>query len=82
MLLSLQPDDISAHIGVQRYPCTCQDVQPWCRVPGDTSGKHKIVEIKNFDFLSFAFLFLSGKLGKQSSRFRAAKTFFFAITLK
>jgi hypothetical protein len=28
----------------------------------------------------FAFLLLSGKLGKQSLRFRAAKTFFFGIT--
>ena len=36
MLLPVQPGDISAHAGVQRYPCTCQDVQPWCRVPGDT----------------------------------------------
>jgi hypothetical protein len=34
---------------------------------------------KNFDFL-FAFPVLSGKFGKQSLRFRAAKTFFFGIT--
>jgi hypothetical protein len=29
----------------------------------------------------FAFLLLSGKLGKQSLRFRASKTFFFGITV-
>jgi hypothetical protein len=42
------------------------------------SGKHKIVE-KNFDSF-FGYLVLSGNLGKQSLRFRAAKTFFFGIT--
>jgi hypothetical protein len=41
--------------------------------------KHKIVAIKNFNFLS-CFLVLSGKLGNQSLRFHTTKTFVFDIT--
>jgi hypothetical protein len=36
---------------------------------------------KKLGFSVFCFLVLSGKLGKQSLRFRAAKTFFFGITV-
>jgi hypothetical protein len=43
------------------------------------SGKHKIVGEILFSF--FCFLVLSGKLGKQSLRFRAAIYFFFGITV-
>jgi hypothetical protein len=45
------------------------------------SGKHKIVAIKKLWFSFFAFPVLSGKFGKQSLRVRAAKTFFFGITV-
>ena len=46
----------------------------------ELSGKHKIVAIKKLLIFFFAFPGLSGKFGKQSLRFRAAKTFFFGIT--
>jgi hypothetical protein len=45
------------------------------------SGKHKIVAIKKTVIFFFAFPLSSGKFGKQSLRFRAAKTFFFGITV-
>jgi hypothetical protein len=37
--------------------------------------------ITNFDFLFFCFLVLSGKLGKQSLRFRGSIYFFFVISV-
>ena len=55
----------------------CQREPHLVTIHNENSGKHKIDEIKNFDFLFFAF---SGKLGNQSLRFRLAKTVFFGIT--
>jgi hypothetical protein len=45
------------------------------------SGKHKIVAIKKTLIFFFAFLVLSGKLRKQSLKFRAAIYFIFGITI-
>jgi hypothetical protein len=45
------------------------------------SGNHKIVAIKKTVIFFLAFPVSSGKFGKQSLRFRAAKTFFFGITV-
>ena len=47
----------------------------------ESSGTYKIVATKKLLIFFFSFLLLSGELGKQSLRFRAAITFFFGITL-
>jgi hypothetical protein len=47
----------------------------------ESSGKHKIVSIKKTLIFFFALPVSSGKFGKQFLRFRAAKTFFFGITV-
>jgi hypothetical protein len=77
----LLTSSVSSGVAVPRAtPCVCEPKKNGHYIYICNENDIYKIEIKNFDFIFFFFLVLSGKLGKQSLRFRTTKTFFFGIT--